>query len=67
MINAGHDMSTLLLALGLMLLIEGAGPLLAPRAWREAFSRALALADGQLRFIGLVSVVIGAALVLSFR
>jgi uncharacterized protein YjeT (DUF2065 family) len=31
----------------------------APRAWREAFRRLTELSDGQLRFIGLVSLAIG--------
>jgi len=54
--------STLLIALGLMLIIEGVLPFLAPRIWRETFRRAVELADGQIRFIGLAS--IGAGLVL---
>ena len=51
--------STLLLALALMLIVEGILPFLAPHVWRETFRRAIALADGQLRFIGLISMAIG--------
>ncbi len=47
--------STLLAAVGLMLVFEGLLPLLAPKAWREAFKRMVDLKDGQLRFIGLIS------------
>lgn len=34
-------------------------PLLLPQAWRESFKRMIALKDGQLRFIGLMSIVGG--------
>lgn len=55
---------TLLLALGLVLVIEGLMPLIAPRQWRSLFRQITALADGQLRFIGLISVVAGFLLIL---
>ena len=51
--------SKLLAALGLMLVIEGLLPLVAPQAWRETFKRMIALKDGQLRFIGLLSIAGG--------
>lgn len=57
-------MSTLLLAFGLMLVIEGLLPFVAPRVWRETFRRVTELADGQLRFMGLTSIIIGLALIL---
>ena len=59
-------MSTLLMALGLMLVIEGLLPFVAPRVWRETFRRATELADGQLRFIGLTSVMLGLVLLMIF-
>ena len=34
-------------------------PLLAPRTWRDAFRRITELSDGQLRFVGLVSMLVG--------
>ena len=49
----------LLAGLALMLVLEGLMPLVAPRAWRETFRRAMELSDGQLRFVGLASIVIG--------
>jgi uncharacterized protein YjeT (DUF2065 family) len=52
---------TLLAAFALLFVVEGLLPLLAPRLWRESFSRLVQLTDGQLRFIGLASVVIGLA------
>ncbi len=50
---------TLLAALALMLVIEGLMPLLSPSAWREVFQRLLTLTDGQIRFIGLASSLLG--------
>ncbi len=52
----------LLGAVALMLLFEGLLPLLNPAAWRQVFARALQLSDGQIRFIGLLSVLAGALL-----
>lgn len=59
--------SPLLLALALMLVIEGILPFVAPKVWRETFRRVTELADGQIRFIGLSSVVIGMILLTLFR
>jgi len=55
---------TLLTALGLMLVLEGLLPLLMPQAWRESFKRMIELKDGQLRFVGLASIVGGLMLIL---
>ncbi|MGZ8984001.1 MAG: DUF2065 domain-containing protein [Methylotenera sp.] len=54
----------LLTALGLMLVLEGLLPLLLPQAWRDTFKRMIELKDGQLRFVGLMSVVGGLVLIL---
>jgi uncharacterized protein len=51
--------NTLLAALGLMLVIEGILPFVAPGVWRETFRRVTELSDGQLRFIGLSSMLAG--------
>lgn len=51
--------TTLLMALGLMLVLEGLMPLVAPQAWRETFKRMVELKDGQLRFVGLISMTAG--------
>ena len=48
-----------LAACALVLVLEVLLPLIAPRVWREAFTRLTQLSDGQLRFIGLVSIGIG--------
>lgn len=52
----------LLTAFALMLVIEGLLPFLSPSAWRETFRRLIELSDGQLRFIGLASLLAGLAL-----
>jgi uncharacterized protein YjeT (DUF2065 family) len=49
----------LLTAFALMLVIEGLMPLISPKSWREVFSRILAMSDGQIRFIGLASLLMG--------
>ncbi len=50
---------SLLAAFALVLFVEGILPFLAPKVWRESFRKLVLLTDGQLRFIGLVSMVIG--------
>lgn len=57
---------TFLMALGLMLVLEGLMPLLMPQAWRDTFKRMIEFRDGQLRFVGLISVVSGLLLVYLF-
>ncbi|MDA8255084.1 MAG: DUF2065 domain-containing protein [Betaproteobacteria bacterium] len=59
--------TTLLLAFALMLVIEGLMPFLAPRVWRETFRRVTELSDGQIRFIGLSSMLVGVVLLTVFR
>jgi len=57
----------LLTALALMLIIEGMLPFLAPAFWRETFRRITAMSDGQLRFIGLTSMLAGLLLLFFSR
>ena len=54
-------------ALALMLVFEGLLPFLSPTAWRRVFERALKLSDGQIRFIGLSSMLVGLLLLLLWR
>jgi len=51
--------STILMAIALVLVIEGLLPFLAPSVWRETFRRILQLSDGQIRFFGLSSMLAG--------
>jgi uncharacterized protein YjeT (DUF2065 family) len=53
---------TLLLALGLMLILEGLMPMLSPLRWRRLFEQLLQLQDGQIRFFGLFMVIAGCML-----
>lgn len=48
---------TLVLALALVLVIEGLLPTLHPPLWRRMFEQALQLSDGQIRFMGMASVL----------
>lgn len=50
----------LLGALALMLVVEGLLPFFSPSVWRRGFESALQLSDGQLRFVGLLSMLVGA-------
>ena len=56
--------TTLLMAVALMLVIEGLLPFLAPSAWRETFRRLMQLTDGQIRFFGLSAMLAGLLLLL---
>ena len=57
----------LLGALALMLVIEGLLPFLSPASWRQVFERAVRMSDGQIRFIGLISLVAGLLLLAIWR
>jgi uncharacterized protein YjeT (DUF2065 family) len=50
---------TLLLALGLMLILEGLMPMISPFKWRRLFEQLLQLDDGQIRFFGMFMVIAG--------
>ena len=53
-------------AVALMLVAEGLLPFVSPPSWRRIFERALEMSDGQIRFLGLVSVVCGLAMLVLF-
>jgi uncharacterized protein len=57
----------LLGAFALMLIVEGLLPFLSPDTWRQAFIRATQMTDGQIRFFGLTSIVIGLLLLAVWR
>lgn len=56
--------TSLLMAFALMLVVEGILPFIAPARWRETFLQLARLADGQIRFIGLASMLLGMILLL---
>lgn len=66
MIGAASLGDFLLGALALMLVIEGLLPFFSPGAWRKMFERAIQMSDGQIRFIGLSSMLAGVLMLLVF-
>ena len=57
-------MNTFWMALAFFFILEGILPLLAPNQWRETIRKILSFNDGQLRFVGLLSVSSGIILLL---
>jgi uncharacterized protein len=55
-----------LAAVALMFVIEGLLPFFSPSSWRRVFERATQLSDGQLRFLGLSSMLAGLLMLLLF-
>jgi uncharacterized protein len=51
--------TTFLMAFALMLVLEGVLPFVAPTLWRETFRRITQMTDGQIRFVGLSSIMVG--------
>lgn len=60
--ESGLNSSTFWLAMALVLLVEGFMPFVSPATWRRTFEQILRLSDGQLRFFGLCSLLLGLAL-----
>jgi len=54
-------------ALALVLVFEGLLPFLSPKLWRQVFERATRLSDGQIRFLGLTSMLIGLLMLAIWR
>lgn len=59
--------TSFVIALGLVLILEGIVPLLMPALWKDTFRRITAMEDGQLRFIGLMAVVSGVMVLLAMH
>ncbi len=53
-------------ACALMLVAEGLLPFLSPGAWRRVFEKAMQMSDGQIRFLGLTSMLAGLAMLFVF-
>ena len=62
--NGPSVSDALLGAFALMLVGEGLLPLISPASWRSVFERALKMSDGQIRFLGMASLVSGLLLAL---
>jgi uncharacterized protein YjeT (DUF2065 family) len=54
--------TTVVMAIALMLVIEGLLPFIAPARWREVLARLVQLNDGQIRFFGLSLMIVGLGL-----
>ena len=59
--------ASFIIALGLVLIVEGIVPLVFPQIWKDTFRRITTLEDGQLRFIGLMAVVSGIVVLLAMH
>jgi uncharacterized protein YjeT (DUF2065 family) len=59
--------TSFLMALALMLILEGVLPFLAPNLWRDTFRRIIQMTDGQIRFVGLSSMLVGLLILLWVR
>jgi uncharacterized protein YjeT (DUF2065 family) len=59
--------ASFIIALGLVLIVEGIVPLVFPAIWKDTFRRITLLEDGQLRFIGLMAVVSGAIVLMAMH
>jgi len=56
--------TTFLMALALMLILEGVLPFIAPNLWRDTFRKITQMTDGQIRFVGLSSMIVGLLILL---
>ncbi len=60
-------MDSLWTAVALLLILEGFLPFIAPQVWRETFRKLVDLSDGQIRFVGLLSLALGAVALFFLR
>jgi uncharacterized protein len=56
-------LASFLLALGLMLILEGLIPMALPRLWKSLFEQMLKMEDGQIRFFGMLMVIAGMSVI----
>lgn len=55
---------SLWIALALFFVLEGLLPFASPPRWRQWFLQVMQMRDGQIRFFGLVSILMGLAILL---
>jgi len=58
------DAADITTAIVLVLIIEGMLPFLSPTVWRDTFERLVRMSDGQIRFFGLSSMLVGLVVLL---
>jgi uncharacterized protein YjeT (DUF2065 family) len=56
-------LASFLLALGLMLILEGLMPMVLPRLWKSLFEQMLKMEEGQIRFFGMLMVIAGMSVI----
>ncbi|WP_300555388.1 DUF2065 family protein [Limnohabitans sp. Rim8] len=56
-------LGSFLLALGLMLILEGLMPMVLPRLWKSLFEQMLKMDDGQIRLFGMLMVLGGMSVI----
>jgi uncharacterized protein len=61
------NLTDLLAALGLILVLEGIAPFVSPQALKRALARVLQVQDRELRIVGLGSMLIGVILLFLAR
>ncbi|HVN46755.1 MAG TPA: DUF2065 domain-containing protein [Steroidobacteraceae bacterium] len=61
------NLSDLLAALGLFLVLEGIAPFLNPQGVKRAFARLLTVRDRELRYAGLGSMLVGVIILFLVR
>jgi uncharacterized protein len=61
------NLTDLLAALGLILVLEGIAPFINPQAVKRAFARILQVPDRELRIVGLGSMLIGVVILFLAR
>lgn len=57
-------MNAFIIAIGLLLIFEGMGPALFPKAWRNMVSQMAQQSESQLKKIGTSLIIVGAVIVL---
>jgi len=57
-------LDTIFLVIGFVLVIEGIFPLLFTNLWKQTFIKVTQKKNGQIKFYGLLSVLLGMALIL---
>lgn len=58
--------TTLIAAIALVLILEGLLPFIFPKFWKRMMTEAVRMNDRDLRVMGLVSILIGLAILLFF-
>ncbi|MBU6467958.1 MAG: DUF2065 family protein [Betaproteobacteria bacterium] len=53
----------LIVAIGMVLILEGIMPVIAPRQWRNTLLKLTQLSDGQVRWIGVIVMILGIVII----